>query len=384
MHRRRCLFLMVCSMACLCLAAFQRYLRPDDDQQRLRQRRRPQKDGARDGRVGDGNQPDRGSGDFAPADAASSCAADGACVAPAPNGWTGPLRLSQGAGPSPACPAALPQLALTAHADLMPAKPASCGCTCQASGSCQGAISKRGYSSAQCDTGTDCGSNEQLSPGCSATTGVTCSPSNPAPVVAWKISVGATYQGTCTPQGTKALPELPAWRTAVQACGSLSLSSAGCTGGSVCLPAATAPYDVAGACVLRAGEHPCPGAPYTSRRVVYGGVDDQRDCSTCSCTGPTGSCGGFISFRSGANCAGTELLHAGIPGCVAKPAAATSLSLSLSSASVTCGASGGTPTGSVEPTDPTTLCCTRLASPDLGPPPGLDAGTADASSSNGP
>jgi hypothetical protein len=249
--------------------------------------------------------------------------------------------------------------ALQAYAELDTVDPAECTCTCELKGtSCKGSFSLQGYAGANC-TAPSCGT--AIPAGelgtCQPYISGKCSNQNPAPVVAWDVSINATSEAWCKPSAGSALPPAPKWKTLALGCGSLSLSPGECTGGSVCVPQPGAPF-LGGACVLRTGDEQCPAGPYTKRSVVFGAAEDTRACSECSCGGPAGgSCQGTLSLKSGVGCTGQSLGSAAVPGCAAKPSGSGYLIANVSFVGATCPATGGTPTGTVTPTGPTTVCC---------------------------
>ena len=251
--------------------------------------------------------------------------------------------------------------ALAANADLATPDPAQCSCTCQLKDtSCKGSYSLQNYAQAACPAPPCAGGSNSLEFGtCYSYISGTCSTANTAPVVAWKVSVTATSSASCAPVENNVAPPSPSWKSAVLGCGSLSLAPGGCAGGNVCVPQPGAPF-ASGACVRQAGDLPCPAGPYTKRRVVYGGADDTRGCSACSCGTPSGgSCQGTLALRSGVGCTGNNLGSGSVPGCVTKPAGSGYFVANASLVGATCQQSGGAPTGTVTPTGPTTVCCTE-------------------------
>lgn len=139
---------------------------------------------------------------------------------------------------------------------------------------------------------------------------------------------------------------------------------------SICVTESLAPPGFA-VCIYRNGEHDCPDDPgnvFTERHVFYQGVQDDRQCSTCTCGAPTGSlCTAQLAVYDGGNltCLGPPL--ASIPLSSAKPACLdiTIPGQSLGSKSVgevlyhpgMCPAIGANPSGNAMATEPSTLCC---------------------------
>jgi hypothetical protein len=122
-------------------------------------------------------------------------------------------------------------------------------------------------------------------------------------------------------------------------------------------------------CIYRHGEHDCPDDPenvFTERHIFYEGVQDDRQCSTCTCGAPTGSlCKAQVAVHEGASCSGSPLLSIPISSaksaCHDIPIPGQALG-SKSAGEVTylpgtCPPEGGDPSGSAIKTEPSTLCC---------------------------
>ncbi len=140
---------------------------------------------------------------------------------------------------------------------------------------------------------------------------------------------------------------------------------------SICFPGDLLPPGFA-LCIIRDGEHACPADPknsFTERHVFYQGVQDDRQCSACSCGAPTGSaCTATISIYKGNDltCSGPALvpipvsskgptcLDIQLPGQALGSKKATTPTTYLPG---TCPPMGGDASGTALPTEPTTLCC---------------------------
>jgi len=112
---------------------------------------------------------------------------------------------------------------------------------------------------------------------------------------------------------------------------------------------------------MQEGDVACPGAPYDTKTVVYGGMDDTRGCEDCSCGAPTGiSCEGDVELFTGVACTGSSLGSTPVPGCFDWPMRSGTFYFRADFAPTggSCASSGGAPTGDVTPAEPTTLCCT--------------------------
>lgn len=111
-------------------------------------------------------------------------------------------------------------------------------------------------------------------------------------------------------------------------------------------------------CVWQDGEHDCPDG-YPEVITGFSGSDDQRECGSCDCGSPEGLCDSSITLQTEA-CG--DVVTATNSDCEmtgnADLAAAT---YSPGATDITCGGGTGTAplTGSVEPTNPITICCAR-------------------------
>jgi hypothetical protein len=125
-------------------------------------------------------------------------------------------------------------------------------------------------------------------------------------------------------------------------------------------------------CIFQAGEHACPddeqGNVFTEQHIFYQGVQDDRQCSTCTCGAPMGSvCKAQLSIYEGNDMTCNGPTFAQIPISSADPACLdiTLPGQSLGSKSVadviylpgTCPTMGGDASGSATKTEPATLCC---------------------------
>jgi len=288
----------------------------------------------------------------------TSCDGGGKCYPTAPSTWTGPVILYQGTTAAPACPAAMTQVALKANADLSTPELPQCGCTCELKGSCKGSYTLTNHKGTGCSAACSGGSSGLAFGTCYPFIPGKCSTADTSPIVAWDVAITPdTSALTCKAvQAPTQPPAAPSWGVTLQACGTLSPSTTGCAVG-ICVPPPAAPY-LTSACVFKAGDQQCPGAPYTKRVLAYGGYDDTRSCSTCACGAPSGaSCTGNLSLMSGVGCTGSSLGGGQAPGCVALPNGVGGYFALSVTAKATCAQTGGQPTGGVTPKDPTTICC---------------------------
>lgn len=137
---------------------------------------------------------------------------------------------------------------------------------------------------------------------------------------------------------------------------------------STCLSADSTPPGFA-LCIFSDRERDCPKNPdnvFTERHIFYQSVQDDRQCSACTCGAPTGStCKAQLSIYEGASCsaspfvslpissAGPTCLDVQLPGqALGSKSAGTTTYLPG-----TCPAMGGDGSGIAAPTEPATLCC---------------------------
>jgi hypothetical protein len=121
-------------------------------------------------------------------------------------------------------------------------------------------------------------------------------------------------------------------------------------------------------CIFQNGENECPTEPgniFTEQHFFYKGVEDNRQCSACTCGAPTGSaCKAKVSIYEDATCSALidqKTISSVEPVCldIALPGQA----LRSKSAGPTtylpgtCPPGGGDGSGIAIPTKPATLCC---------------------------
>jgi hypothetical protein len=165
----------------------------------------------------------------------------------------------------------------------------------------------------------------------------------------------------CTPVMQPVPESYPSsWGTFARAC--TWAPHDGCASqGDVCSPAAAGFR----ACVATPGDVDCPASsPYVDRHVFYGGIDDTRGCTPCTCGAPTGStCTGSIAIYSDAACSAqvfADLITSSGPSCIDVPAGSALGSKKAGPATYApgaCAANGGEPVGSAVPSQPVTFCC---------------------------
>lgn len=290
-----------------------------------------------------------------------ACGGTLGCVPAAPPGWAGPLELYAGTSNPPSCtadfaPAYAGNGGLTAPA-------AGCSCSCGPS-TTQCAAPTLTLYSAVCVagngctcTGTGCDTVNLQAGACTMVDGpaVACDTTGST---AMSASASAIVGGSCAPDpGQKVVPI--SWETFARACSStVTVAQVDCKAGSVCAPEPMAPYGAA-LCISQAGDLSCPVQGYTSKQLFYGGVDDQRGCTACTCGSPTGaSCDATLDvyMSTDGSCTGTPNTYGAPFSCdvVDQP---VDLRFVVTSQNGSCAASPVGPTGAATPTSPTTFCC---------------------------
>jgi len=272
-------------------------------------------------------------------------AAGRTCIADAPAGWTGPLVVFDGADADvPVCPASMAVARIDAHRGFRSPAPHGCSeCKC-GPGSGAACTATVLVKAAGC---ADDGDPKTLAVG-----GCVVIPSGNA----FTIKVAQTG-GSCSPNG--GFPSLPpaTWDTKTRACGAPSLLRTGCEDGKVCAPDAPTPFR-AHHCVSKSGDVGCPGgAPYTEK-LVANGIADTRTCAGCTCGTPANECEG--KGRIGpvsTSCAVPGATTFDVPNDTCNTGASVSMYL-LQSVTPKCEpTSAATPSGTLAPSTPTTICC---------------------------
>ena len=283
--------------------------------------------------------------------------------------WLDPMLLWFGpADQVPECPLGPATIAYEGRADLV-APPTCEACTCEPpTGSCA-LPSKIAVQAEVC--------GPQMSPPFSWNApvpwdglcdGTTQSPSGKAYSV--KIDPLTMTEDGCAPGPPVAAKVVSLhWDTFARGC-DVDIPK-GPTPRSLCLP--DAPLDPGfKLCIFREGERACPSDQlvnvFTERHVFYQGVEDNRQCSACSCGSPIGSactamfsiykdndltCNGPVFAQNTISSAGPVCLDIALPG------------QSLGSKSIKstaylpgiCPPMGGDESGSAIKTEPATLCC---------------------------
>ena len=285
----------------------------------------------------------------------------GPCAPGAPNGWSDPEVLWIGSeDAAPPCPDDALVIAYEGHADLdAPASCAACSCAPPA-GSC--ALSDPSASPTPFDppSGWDgsCTTADAIPAGqlCGA------EPCVASVLTAPLLLLGET---TCAPSVPTSFEPGPwSWGTFARACKAAVPAACGGTGG-VCVSSAAGFT----ACIAHEGDVACPAgySPYMEKHVFYGGVDDTRSCSACTCGAPAGgACSALVSVYSDAACSALVLadtITSAAASCSDVPAGVALGSKAATPATYlpgACQAGGGVASGAATASMPETFCCLSL------------------------
>ncbi len=298
------------------------------------------------------------------------------CLSAIPEEWSGPLvQATVLAGEEvPACAGAYDQPLGDFFSDIQTS--GSCDCECgTASGlDCTDAtIQAWDGSDGSCEmnvcevvNGGCVGDSMQIPPLANATT---CSPLPSSFRNADRIraaSFGNLTGGSCAPATTN--DSLDA-AFASQHLFCEAEQSATCGAEESCAPLLEEPGQL---CIAQVGEYECPSGDFTEREIVFSGIDDQRSCgaASCSCSTPTGSCGGEINIRSGNDITCGSILDTlepssgpfgGNANLCDGTASANNIQFFPNLSNRSCGASGeGDVVGEAIGLGATTICCTAM------------------------
>lgn len=270
------------------------------------------------------------------------------CV-PAPEDWMGPGVARVGApGGAATCTENYPSAAFAGHREPQgdPATCRSCACGDPTFTGCLSGLYAAEYSSASCPAGVPTASVSMDNPGCY---------NSPQSLASFRLRDGFAPRGTCAlTQNTLATKGPTSWATVGRLCEPAAFGG-GCSEGHVCAPRPAGALEGAALCVAQAGDTVCPSG-YERRQLLYGSVDDRRDCTACSCTYGASGCVGDVEVYTGSNCTGSLMPTPPIGSCRTGNPGSYRMS-NLRATGETCSASGGAPTGCLRGAEPTTVCC---------------------------
>lgn len=268
----------------------------------------------------------------------------------------------------PDCPEWAPEEGMVAYADPQPDPYTCTECTCSPAGC---AFPETIHASA-----APCSQAESASLSFDPPSGWegTCSAEGPVPAglqcagepCVQSITIAAPTVTPCEPGESTPVNKHPiAWGKKVRQCRvNVDEDGGGCPHGGWCAPTPAEGFQL---CLFLHTDDPaylCP-SDYAERHLVnVGPPEDHRGCEPCSCGDPDGACSALVSIHTNAACGA---LLGSFPvsstteeGCFDLPPGSPLSSKSAVwavDAPGTCTASGGTPSGAIEPTGPVTLCC---------------------------
>ena len=298
---------------------------------------------------------------------AGGCAV-GSCTE-TPLYWDGPALLWSGpAGTAPECPTGPTGIAWDGHADLV--APSKCeACTCEpATGSCALPSTLTASTKACNAQGGGTASFDAPVPWDGQCDTAVQVPANVA--VSLTIAPLVLTENGCMPGPPVAAKVVsPYWATDARVCHGPGFLPCLDTA-SACIPIEDPPeFRV---CIAKEGEFECPptlGSVFTERHIFYQEVNDDRQCSTCTCGAPMGSvctavlsvyssgmCGGFIVDKGGISSENERCIDIQPPGQAlgSKSAGPTAYSPGV------CPPMGGEPSGVASGSAPSTFCCRPL------------------------
>lgn len=298
----------------------------------------------------DGTPEATGAGD---SDPDPTCPGTMSCAPLPPMGWSGPARLlALEGGGTPECPDSLPET-LDRFGDDVVAPQAECDCTCSAEGaSCPSSLPMR--------HGNNCGAlteTRTLAANTFTPEGCTDIDFEGLPPQVTQVITPDIIGGTCTPRESEDIvPDY--FDEQVVMCGP-SRPAIDCSGEpGLCLEENELPT-----CIWAEGEQACPAeSAFSERQIFYREIYDTRQCSECTCGGPSGDCTGTIYFYDGPLCgtiygvadATRPVGPCGSPSIPSSTIVAAYLELEPEP---TCSTNPGQPLGDAQPRSPVTACC---------------------------
>jgi hypothetical protein len=276
------------------------------------------------------------------------------CTPLAPDGWNGPVALTSTAASArgDGCEGDYGDPLVVGFTELV-APPATCDCACGGveDAECEDETSINYFPPNYLFAGTNTAGCE-LSADMLSVSGLqeydAVTPSR------WIANEVDAVGGACDATATADV-EVAAFTGRTQGCGPTAVPES-CDDGSLCMPIPAEPFE-APLCVWKTGADSCP-AEYPEQQIVYDDFTDDRGCSACGCGAPTGMTCDDSSFYLWTGLTPHELPANG--NCQYIGAGPDVTSVSYASGSVSggeCAPSGGDPSGTAEPVEPTTICC---------------------------
>lgn len=177
-------------------------------------------------------------------------------------------------------------------------------------------------------------------------------------VVSVKTTVlSAPAGGSCEPSGGVLTAPEPTFEAFAVVCDApREAAGEACGEGGACRVIPAPPFEPA-FCVYKTGNIPCPPS-FPERRVVYGEVEDGRECTECDCGNPVGAtCPDPLKGHTNASCGGGVLGSVPNDTLCHDITAFASINRDPPATGGSCAPVGGQAAGSAEPASPTTVCC---------------------------
>jgi hypothetical protein len=268
----------------------------------------------------------------------------GTCAPPVPAGWTGPLDLYSGPSPAPSCPTGSVQ-DYTGYGDVQ-GDPAQCACPCvPTGGQCDVALTVYKGTFCQADGGT----------WGNFTLGSNCIDLSQWPGAGFSGAIGHVIQaGSCATDPASTVPQA-SWHSVV----SCAPQHAGTCASGVCVSSSPAGFS-GGFCIRKTGAVGCPPGAYSHQSFGYKSFNDTRGCGPCSC-GPLSapSYGVTVRVYSDSNCQTPANIDLKTPISCESFGGTIALGTAGQVTAGHCDPGSSTPTGSTDPVEPMTFCCTQ-------------------------
>jgi hypothetical protein len=172
-----------------------------------------------------------------------------------------------------------------------------------------------------------------------------------APAGDYSVNAPSLQTGgaSSSPQASESIPT-PTFARDIRSCGTAAGDA--CDDGT-CLPETPAEHSL---CIFTTGETACPAGPWSTSVVTWSDVEDDRDCSSCTCGSPSGTCGGSVVLTN-TGCGGGSVFIDEIPAGGCGDVSAFSHATWTPEVDASCAPSGGALQGDVTPTGAITYCC---------------------------
>lgn len=271
----------------------------------------------------------------------------GTCAPPIPSGWTGPVKSGDNAVD---CNGGFADPAGAFFIDFDPGED-SCACDCQpVNATCAATVEVQVWGADGCVGEPDYTAQIDTT---------ACAPfpgpfdaalddaDAPSTLAEDFITIGPVVVDGGTCEGTATFNE-GGFGDSVQLCAPTAEPSM-CDNGGPCIG------DNSDVCIWQAGEHECPDG-YPTAIQGFSGSNDERECGTCDCGTPQGICDSSVTLQTDACGAGAEVTNSDCHASGNVPV--TAATYDPGDIDVSCGGTGTAPLmGTVEPTDPVTICC---------------------------